>query len=91
VNTATAVNRWVILFPEQKAEVQTYSKKNQETATDESLWKICQRTTRVKGRESIFYAFFLLFAVVSSISAFATLLEVLNAGSVIYFVEHALR
>jgi hypothetical protein len=91
MNTAKAINRWVIPFPEQKAEVRTHSRKNRETATDESLWKICQDTSRAKGRESVFYAFFFLFAVVSSVSAFATLLETLNAGSVIYFVEHALR
>jgi len=44
-----------------------------------------------KVRESSFYAFFLLLATVSSASAFATLLDMLNAGSLIYFVEHALR
>jgi hypothetical protein len=91
MNTATAIKRWVTPVPEQKTEVRTYSRKNQETATNESLWKICQATSRAKGRESRFYAFFLLLAIMSSASAFATLLDMLNAGSLIYFVEHALR
>ena len=89
MNTATAIKRWVTPVPEQKTE--GYSRKNQETATKESLWKICQATSRAKGRESSFYAFFLLLAIMSSASAFATLLDMLNAGSLTYFVEHALR
>jgi hypothetical protein len=52
MNTATAIKRWVIPVPEQKTKVRTYSRKNQETATNESLWKICQATSRAKGRES---------------------------------------
>ena len=39
MNTATAIKRWVTPVPEQKTEVRTYSRKNQETATNESLWK----------------------------------------------------
>ena len=91
MNTVSAINKWVAPASGRKAEAQPHARASREQEMDQPLWKICQATSKAKDQESSFYAFFLLLAVVSAFSAFATLLDMLNSGALDYFVEHALR
>ena len=92
MNAATAIHRWLVPVSERKTEVRTYPRKNRHAvAADQPLWKICQAESKAKGRESSFYAFFLVLAAIGTATAFATLHEMINTDSLLYFVEHALR
>jgi len=91
MNTATAINSWAVPVQERKSAAQTDTPRAQEKTDEQSLWKICQVESRAKGRESSFYAFFLVLAAVGTVTAFATLHEMINTDSLLYFVEHALR
>jgi hypothetical protein len=92
MNRASAIHRWSVPVYEQKTEVHAYPRKNrQAAAVVQPLWKICQAESKAKDRESVFYAFFLGLAVVGTVSAFATLHEMMSSGSLMYLVEHALR
>jgi hypothetical protein len=85
MNSATAIHRWSVPVYEQKTGVLTYPRKNrQAAAADQPLWKICQAESKAKDRESAFYAFFPGLAVVDTVSAFATLHEMMSAGSAPY-------
>jgi hypothetical protein len=91
MNTVLAINEWVVPGSDQKAQVRNYRYKGSREKAGKSLWQISTAASRANRGESIFYGFFLVLAAASSISAFSTLLETLNSGSLAYFVQHALR
>lgn len=91
MHTVSAINEWVAPGFNQKAQVRVYRRPGSQEKASQSLWKISTAASRANRGELIFYGFFLVLGAVSSVSAFSTLFEMLNSGSLAYFVQHALQ